>query len=188
EETYALRNEAEQAAIHFRSLFEAVPGKLLVLEPAGFEIVAVSDAYLAATMRRREELKGKLLFQAFPEDPSEPDFDGVSNLRASLERVKSLCMADQMAVQRYPIPRPAEAGGGFEERYWNAVNTPVLGPSGELAFIIHRVEDVTELVLSGKISRDGHSPKGLAGEPSNQAALDSILRSQELRLANTPLG
>lgn len=187
EETYALRNEAEQAAIHFRSLFEAVPGKFLVLEPINFEIVAVSDAYLAATMRRREELKGKLLFQAFPEDPTEPDFDGVSNLRASLERVKSLCMADQMAVQRYPIPRPVEAGGGFEERYWNAVNTPVLGPSGELAFIIHRVEDVTELMLSGKISCDGQRSKGLAGEQSNQAALDIILRSQELRLANTRL-
>ena len=48
--------------------------------------------------------------------------------------------------------RPATGGGGFEERYWSPVNSPVPGRTGEVAYIIHRVEDVTEfmrLKLSG---------------------------------------
>ena len=49
-----------------------------------------------------------------------------------------------MAVQRYDIRRPDTEGGQFEERYWSPINTPVFSPNGEIAYIIHRVEDVTE--------------------------------------------
>ncbi len=52
--------------------------------------------------------------------------------------------ADTMAVQKYDIPLPASEGGGFEERYWSPINSPVIGPGGEVAYIIHRVEDVTD--------------------------------------------
>jgi serine phosphatase RsbU (regulator of sigma subunit) len=38
--------------------------------------------------------------------------------------------------------------GVFEERWWSPINTPVLGPDGQVAWIIHRVEDVTAFVLS----------------------------------------
>ena len=51
-----------------------------------------------------------------------------------------------MAVQKYDICRPESEGGGFEERYWSPVNSPVLGTNGEVAYIIHRVEDVTDFV------------------------------------------
>lgn len=42
----------------FRALFEAAPGLYLVLDPE-LRIVAVSEAYLAATMTRREEILGR---------------------------------------------------------------------------------------------------------------------------------
>ena len=51
-----------------------------------------------------------------------------------------------MAVQKYDIRRPVEDGGGFEVRWWSPVNLPVPDSSGELRYIIHRVEDVTEFV------------------------------------------
>jgi signal transduction histidine kinase len=51
-----------------------------------------------------------------------------------------------MAIQRYDIPRPASKGGGFETRYWSPLNTPVLNEAGEVQYIIHQVEDVTDLV------------------------------------------
>ena len=59
-----------------------------------------------------------------------------------------------MAVQKYDIPRPLEAGGGFEERWWSPVNTPVLGPDGAITSIIHSVEDVTQLVLARAEGRE----------------------------------
>jgi hypothetical protein len=51
-----------------------------------------------------------------------------------------------MAVQKYDIRKPESDGGGFEERHWSPVNSPVFGPDGRLRYIIHRVEDVTEFV------------------------------------------
>jgi signal transduction histidine kinase/DNA-binding response OmpR family regulator len=51
-----------------------------------------------------------------------------------------------MAVQKYDIRKPESEGGGFEERYWSPVNSPVLGPTGEVLYIIHRVEDVTKFI------------------------------------------
>src|SRR5687767_12558904 len=92
-------------AVDFRLLFEGLPGLYLVLSPA-LEIVAVSDAYLQATMTTRAGLVGKHLFEAFPDDPNDPSADGVRNLRASLERVQRDRVADTMAVQKYSIQLP----------------------------------------------------------------------------------
>lgn len=46
-----------------------------------------------------------------------------------------------MAVQKYDIRGP---DGTFEVKYWSPKNLPVLSPSGELLYILHRVEDVTD--------------------------------------------
>lgn len=129
----------------FRALFESAPGLYLVLTP-GLEIVAVSEAYLKATMTEREEILGRGIFDVFPDNPDDPQADGVRNLRASLNRVLQDRTSDPMPVQKYDIRRPASEGGGFEERFWSPVNSPVFAKNGELAYIIHRVEDVTEFV------------------------------------------
>jgi PAS domain S-box-containing protein len=128
---------------NFRALFEAAPGLYLVLTP-DLKIVAVSNAYLRATMTQREAILGRGIFEVFPDNPDDPHATGVRNLNASLRRVLRHRAPDGMPVQKYDIRRPADQGGGFEERYWSPVNTPVLGPNGEVAYIIHRVEDVTE--------------------------------------------
>jgi signal transduction histidine kinase/CheY-like chemotaxis protein len=129
----------------FRALFDTTPGNYLVLGP-GLMIVEVNDAYLRATLTQREDIIGCPLFEVFPDNPGDVAADGVRNLRASLERVLRHKRPDAMAVQKYDIPRPAVEGGGFEERYWSPLNTPVLDANGEVAWIIHRVEDVTDLV------------------------------------------
>ncbi|NML18759.1 PAS domain-containing sensor histidine kinase [Azohydromonas caseinilytica] len=128
----------------FRALFDAAPTPLLVVDVPQFRIVAVNDAYLHATMARREALLGLPMFEAFPDDPDDVEACGVQNLSASLRRVLATRRPDAMPLQRYPIRRPAALGGGFEERWWNPINTPVLGSRGEVTLIIHRVEDLTE--------------------------------------------
>jgi signal transduction histidine kinase/CheY-like chemotaxis protein len=160
------------AQVDFRALFEAAPGLYLVLDPE-LRIVAVSDVYLAATMTRREEIMGRGIFDVFPDNPEDPEATGVSNLSASLDRVRRQKGADTMAVQKYDIQRPEEEGGGFEERYWSPKNTPVLDEEGELAYIIHRVQDVTAFV---RLSERG----------SEQEA-EIFLRGQELQELNSKL-
>lgn len=138
--------ERQVGAIDHETLFNAAPGCYLVLEPTQLRIVAVSDAYLQATMTERDAIVGRLLFDVFPDNPDDPGATGVANLDASLRRVLAHGVPDTMATQKYDIRRPASQGGGFEARYWSLVNFPVFDRSGGLAWIIHHVEDVTENV------------------------------------------
>jgi PAS domain S-box-containing protein len=131
---------------NFRALFEAAPALLLALQPDAprYTIIAVSDAYLRATATKREEIVGRSLLEVFPSDRSDPGEP--RDLRASLEAVVGDRAVHSMATRRYDVPRPPEVGGGAEERWWRPVNASVIGPDGDLAFIVCRVDDVTELV------------------------------------------
>lgn len=162
----------DSLAPDFRRLFEAIPGLYLVLTPR-LRIIAVSDAYLQATMTVRSEILGRDLFDVFPDNPDDPHATGVGNLSASLQRVIKNKAPDSMAVQKYDIRRPGSAGGGFEERYWSPVNSPVLDAAGSLLYIIHRVEDVTEFV---RLKQDG-----------GRQEAEIFQRTQELRAANAAL-
>ncbi|RFA26818.1 hypothetical protein CAI21_16180 [Alkalilimnicola ehrlichii] len=129
---------------HFRWLFESCPDAYLLLLPAApFTIVGVNRAREAVTGVTRDAVLGQGVFEAFPDNPDDPTATGVTNLRASLERVVATNAPDTMACQRYDIPGRE---GAFEERYWSPVNVPVLSPQGELLYILHRVEDVTRFV------------------------------------------
>src|ERR1019366_5452770 len=77
----------------FQALFQAAPGLYLVLTP-DFHIVAVSDAYLRATMTIRHEVLGREIFEVFPDNPDDPAATGARNLRASLERVLQRRVSD----------------------------------------------------------------------------------------------
>ena len=131
----------------YRALFESAPGLYLVLHPdPEFTIVAVSDAYLRATMTKREDILGRGIFEVFPDNPDDPSATGTRNLRASLQRAREGRSADAMPVQKYDIRRPEAEGGGFEERFWSPVNCPVCTRDGDVSYIIHRVEDVTDFI------------------------------------------
>jgi len=123
----------------FKLLFESAPGLNLVLLP-DFTIVAVSDAYLSATMTTREAITGHDLFEIFPDNPDDNAADGVLNLHASLNYVLHQKQPHAMAVQKYDVRRP---DGVFEVRYWSPLNTPVLNQLNEVIYIIHNVADVT---------------------------------------------
>jgi signal transduction histidine kinase len=135
--------ELRRSRATFESLFEYLPGPYLVLTPE-LKIVTANAAYLKATMTRREDLRGRDLFDAFPDNPADLAATGTSNLRASLDRVRQNLSADTMAIQKYDVRGP---DGAFVERYWSPINSPVLGADGRIEYILHRVEDVTEFVL-----------------------------------------
>lgn len=138
-EEQAAEAEQRRSRAVFQSLFESLPGLFLVLTPE-LKIAAVSDAYLKATMTRREEILGQRLFDVFPDNPGDAGATGTTKLRTSLNRVLQEAVPDTMAIQKYDVRRP---DGSFEERYWSPVNSPVLGADRRVEYIIHRVEDVT---------------------------------------------
>ena len=129
----------------YRALFESGLGLYLVLHP-DLTIAAVSDPYLEATMTRREAIVGRPVFEVFPDNPEEAGATGVRNLTASLQRVLATQKPESMPIQRYDMRQSASEGGAFLVRYWSPRNSPVFGPDGALAFLVHHVVDVTEFV------------------------------------------
>lgn len=138
----AIEDELRRSRAILQGLFESLPGLFLIFT-SELKISAVSDAFLQATMTRRENLIGHGIFEIFPDNPDNPNATGVSNWRASLDRARETAAPDTMAVLKYEIRRP---DGVFEERYWSPMNSPVLGPDHQIEFFIHRVVDVTEFV------------------------------------------
>ncbi|MFJ2236316.1 ATP-binding protein [Streptomyces sp. NPDC087859] len=166
----------------FRRLFDAVLSPLLVLTP-DFTIVEVNRAYLTAT-RTERAIVGRPVFDVFPDNPDDPSADGVANLRRSLEAVVATGRTDTMALQRYDIP--AE-DGGFAERYWSPVNSPVLDAEGELSYIIHRVEDVTEFVHVRHVGREQQRVAAEAQMRAEGMEIDLFVRAREIREVNEQL-
>jgi len=170
----------------FRTLFESAPGLYLVLAP-DLTIAAASESYLRATFTKREEILGRGIFDVFPDNPDDPTAMGVSNLRASLERVLRNGVPDAMAFQKYDIRRTEAEGGGFEERYWSPINSPVIGVDGQVVYIIHRVEDVTEFVRLRQQRIDQHQFNEDLRMRSDQIEAEVYLRAQEVAEANKKL-
>lgn len=177
---------ATGAAVDFRALFESAPALCLVLDPQ-LRIVAVSDAYLKATMTVRAEIMGRDIFEVFPDNPDDPHATGVANLRASLERALHQRVPDTMAVQQYDVARPDAGGGGFEVRYWSPRNTPVIGADGRVAYLIHQVEDVTEFVLLQQQGDRAQQQTDQLRERTEQMQAEILRRSRELHEANQAL-
>lgn len=128
----------------FRTVFASIPGRHLVLD-RDFAIIDASDAYLEVALVKRADIIGRNLFEVFPDNPDDPAATGTRNLTASFDRVLRLKRPDAMPLQRYDRRGP---DGVFEEMYWKPLNTPVLDDSGEVKWILHSIEDVTDLVLA----------------------------------------
>jgi phosphoserine phosphatase RsbU/P len=129
--------------LDWRAALEAAPDLYLFLSP-DLRIVAASDAYLHATKMQRDDIVGRDLFEVLADDPANPARDTMSRLRFSLLRVLESKAPDRMPRQTYSIRKPASEGGGFEQRTWRPLNSPVLGADGNVIALIHRIEDVTD--------------------------------------------
>ncbi|MGW1214324.1 PP2C family protein-serine/threonine phosphatase [Streptomyces sp. NPDC002499] len=131
-------------AIDYAGVFQALPGMVALLTP-DLDYADANEEYLRVSGRTREQVVGRHLFDVFPDNPGNQAASGMRNLAASLERVRETGERDAMALQRYDVEDP-ERPGVWEERYWSPVNVPVLGPDGKVTLLVHRVEEVTELI------------------------------------------
>lgn len=126
---------------------ETAPSMYLVLSPELY-IITASNAFLQATETSRETIKGKHIFEAFPDNPDLPDgHDGVKNINTSLQKVLSTKRLDYMRVQRYDVP-DINNPGKFITRYWDPSHTPVLDENGEISYIIQLANNVTDQILT----------------------------------------
>ncbi|MEO3840110.1 SpoIIE family protein phosphatase [Streptomyces sp. B22F1] len=130
--------------IDYEAVFQAMP-TAAALFTTDLAYLDANDAYCSTSGRSRSQLIGRYVFDVFPDNPDDPEASGTRNLAASLRRVAATGQRDAMALQRYDVESPDQPGV-WEERYWSLVNAPVFAPDGTVALLLHRVEEVTELV------------------------------------------
>jgi len=99
----------------------------------------MNEAYLRVTMRSRDGIIGRKIFDAFPSDP---DSDSFRQLDESLKRTLDTGETDEIALIRYDIARQ---DGGMDVRYWSATHTPLTDDEGNVEYILQHTVDVTEL-------------------------------------------
>jgi signal transduction histidine kinase len=167
-------------SVDYAAAFDAVPAACAVLS-SDLVYLGVNRAYERVLERPRGRLLGHQIFEVFPGGPSG---QGVQELRASLERVLAEGDVDVMALVRYDVQVAGEPGS-YEERYWAAVNAPMLGPDGRVACVINRVEEVTAYIQ--QLRSAGAAEEWSPADQVEAAEAELFLRAQELQEANRRL-
>jgi PAS domain-containing protein len=130
--------------IDYMAVYRQLPFPVLLLTPE-FVIADMNMAYLRVAGRTREELLGRYVFDAFPDNPADPSASGVRDLRESLCRVLASGEPDALPFMHYDVEEPGSPGV-FARRYWCPVNAPVLGADGRIALIAECVEEISDRV------------------------------------------
>ncbi|WP_369244596.1 PP2C family protein-serine/threonine phosphatase [Streptomyces sp. R41] len=164
------------AGIDYAAVFRALPGMVALLTPQ-LVYADANEEFLRMSGRTREQLIGRHLFDVFPDNPNDPTATGMRNLEASLTRVLATGERDSMALQRYDV-QSVEQPGQWEQRFWSPINAPVHDPDGKVVLLVHRVEEVTELIQA----RGGPS-----GSRSRVLEAELYTRARELQEVNERL-
>jgi PAS domain S-box-containing protein len=136
----------KDAQFDFGQVFDKAPNPYVILDDH-FVIIGMNEAYLQVTMRRREDILGRNIFDAFP---SEAGSQSEEMLRRSLERAISTAEVDVLPLIPYPIAQP---DGTIADRFWSATHTPLRAGNGRLYILQHTV-DVTELTKLREVAKE----------------------------------
>jgi PAS domain S-box-containing protein len=129
----------------YKEIFNWGPGLRLIIKANSpdFTILDVNDAYLQATNTNREQLVGNSFFTAFSIHSTDEIVTNTERIKASVLEAIQTRKPHTLTNYRFDIPAPD--ANGFQERYWTATNTPIMGKDGQVRFIIHAPLNVTEL-------------------------------------------
>jgi diguanylate cyclase (GGDEF)-like protein/PAS domain S-box-containing protein len=175
-------NELMTQTIDFKALFDKSPYPYLLLAP-DLTIIGANDTYLRTAERSLEDIVGQHVFDAFPQNPDDPDDSSLRDLQASLERAINTGKPDSMALVRYAIPRDTPEGMIFDERYWSIIHTPALDDKGKVTFLFQNPIDVTELYAAKKALRAAEVERDFHFRTEGSI----FTRSQELEATNRML-
>jgi len=173
--------------IDYEAVFHALPGMVALLTPELVYADANED-FLRLAGRTREQLLDRYIFDVFPENPNDPAATGMRDVEASMLRVVATGERDTMALQRYDVEDP-QRPGQWQERYWSPINAPVAGPDGQVVLIVHRVEEVTELIRARGGPGEADRARGGPGDVDRARVLEAELytRARELQEVNERL-
>ncbi|MFB7501290.1 PP2C family protein-serine/threonine phosphatase [Streptomyces sp. NPDC056161] len=166
-----------QPWIDYGAVFQASPSAMLVLSP-DFIILDANASYQELVSRSRGQLIGQAVFDAYPDNPNDPQGGGLRELRDSLQRVLETRTQDIVSPHRHDV-EDTQRSGVFMERYWSLINAPVVDINGDVRLILHRLEEITGLVHPHGQSTAAHQRR--------QMEIELYARSRELQQVNERL-
>lgn len=126
---------------NFKMVFQEIPDAYIIFKP-DFTIVAFNNAYLKTIGIQAEAIIGKKIEEVFPDNPS-GSISSIEFMRAAVNQTIESGEPYTGGVVRYDIAR---SNGIFEKRFWRTLFVPVKNSESEIAWIIGKAEDVTEMV------------------------------------------
>ncbi|MDB5650314.1 MAG: hypothetical protein JWL62_1834, partial [Hyphomicrobiales bacterium] len=158
-------------SVDIAKLFDASPNPYVIVD-TDLIIIGMNRAYLRVTMRQREDIIGRNMFEAFPSDATQ---ENGRTLRGSFTKVFETGLADEIPLIHYAIAKP---DGTLDERYWSCTHTPLFATDGSVAYVLQHTVDVTELHLLRQATQSA---------PSMQIEGKVFQRAQALETANQSL-
>ncbi|MEO5833281.1 MAG: diguanylate cyclase [Nakamurella sp.] len=165
--------------MNFELMFDEMPTAYLLVD-RDLVIVEANKAYLTMLARSRADLVGRGVFEAFPPSPDTLDVAGRSPVELSFRRARSSGEPDVLPLHQYNVLDPRT--GIVETRFWSLINAPLRGADGTVAYILQRVEDVTDYVRDRE-ERVARTPVVDASAREVAAEAELYVRMQELRAA-----
>ena len=163
---------ARRAPPDYEALFQASPNAYLVLT-AAYELVAVNDAFLRLTGRLRDDVVGRTLFDAFPEETDGSLPDDAAQLKRSIDHVFATGETDTLPFLRYAIRLTDGAdSGGFRDGMWRASQHPLRDDGGvRVELALQHVENLAE--ICERLHQAVEATRG-AASPADVAQIDDL--------------
>lgn len=144
-----------------RNVFRRIPAAIGLLDGRNSQIIDATDEYLTLVGAKREDLIGRTLPAFLQGCLISPD--SLTSITQSLDRAHA--EQQPQVLEGLPFRRAGTKGDpqAAEPLVWNVASIPVSDANKNVSLILHYVEDVTELALSGAISDPAAKGKTLAG-------------------------
>ncbi|HYH14836.1 MAG TPA: PAS domain S-box protein [Flavisolibacter sp.] len=134
--------------------FEATPGISVMIQPdmPTYTVIAVSNDFSRTFNKKRQDLVGSAFFDVILQGTHALSDIGAANLKTSFEYILKHKAPHEIPQQRFDL---FNADGSFLPKYWKINNAPVLSDEGEVLYIIHTRQDITDQVLAEKRAPGG---------------------------------
>lgn len=142
----------EDRLIDFKAVFKYLPGNsILVLpNPPFYTILAVTEGMIKRSGLPEDQLVNRSFFEPFPANPSNPDDPNSPAQNVVLNSFQSVMInkqTDALPVIRYDLANP---DGTFTEFYWKVSHKPIFDEGGNILYILHTSEDVTDAIKADR--------------------------------------
>jgi PAS domain S-box-containing protein len=164
-------------AIDFAALFAQLPSPYMILD-SQLRFIDANAAYLEVTGRRREDIVGRFVFDAFPEE-GEPRllFEGAFRRALAGE-------ANVITRREFRIARPASEGSGLRNVIWTTHQIPVRDRAGQIIGMLQKALDVTAEVQAEQLRETiiGEFDHRLRNLFAKMAAISQLTAREEHQL------